>query len=146
MFAGGQLTENCAGVILLVENSRELRKLAAEALREQGFQALEASNVDEAIAIYQERSDSIGLVITDLEMPGKSGLELANYISVRNRELPLLFVSLHSDDVLSRLLSPARAFLSKPFSVAALLEKVRETIEKPAPGLEPHGIAALTVL
>ena len=146
MLPGGQLTENCAGVILLVENSKELRRLASEALREHDFRVLEASNADEAIALFQARSDSISLVITDLEMPGKSGLELANYISLRNRDLPLLFVSLHSGDVLSRLLSPARAFLSKPFSAAALLDKVRQVIDRPASGFEPQGIAALTIL
>lgn len=146
MLAGGQLNENCAGVILLVENSRELRKLAAEALREHEFQVLEASNADEAIAIFRERSDSINLTITDLEMPGKSGLELANYISARNRYLPLLFISLHSGEVLSRLLSPARDFLSKPFSRAALIDKVLQITRKPEPDSSFHGVAALTVI
>jgi len=146
MLAGGQLTENCAGVILLVENSGKLRKLAAEALREHEFHVLEASNADEAINSFQEWPDSISLVITDLEMPGKSGLELANYISARDRHLPLLFISLHSGEVLSRLLSPARDFLSKPFSPAALVDKVRQMTRKQTPGSECHGVAALTVL
>lgn len=146
MLASGQLSENCAGVILLVENSRKLRKLAAEALREQEFQVLEASNADEAIASFEEWSDSISLVITDLEMPGKSGLELANYISARNRYLPLLFISLHSGEVLSRLLSPARDFLSKPFSLATLIDKVRQVTRKAEPDSGFHGVAALTVL
>ena len=146
MRASGQFTENCAGVILLVENSRELRKLAAGVLREHEFQVLEASNAGEGIAIFQEWSDSITLVITDLEMPGKSGLELANYISVRNRNLPLLFISLHSSEVLSRLLSPARDFISKPFSPAVLIDKVRQVTRKPEPGSEFHGAAAMTML
>ena len=143
MLAGGQLTENCAGVILLVENSRKLRGLAAGVLREHEFQVLEASNAEEAIAIFQEWSDSISLVVTDLEMPGKSGLELANYISVRNRHLPLLFISLHSGEVLSRLLSPARDFISKPFSPAALLEKVRQVTQTPPQGSDAQGVEAL---
>ncbi len=146
MLAGGQLTENCAGVILLVENSRKLRKLAAEFLRENDFVVLEASTADEGIAIFQEWPNSISLVITDLEMPGKSGLELANFISARNRYLPLLFISLHSGEVLSRLLSPARDFISKPFSPAALIERVRQVTRRPEPGSGIHGVAALIEL
>jgi FixJ family two-component response regulator len=73
-------------------------------------------------------------------------LELANYISMRNRDLPLLFISIHSSDVLSRLLSPARDFISKPFSPAALIEKVRQVTRKPEPGSEFHGVAALIEL
>jgi two-component system, cell cycle sensor histidine kinase and response regulator CckA len=143
MLAGGQSSENCAGVILLVQNSRKLRGLAAEVLREHEFQVLEASNAEEAIAIFQEWSDSISLVVTDLEMPGNSGLDLANYISVRNRHLPLLFMSLHSGEVLSRLLSPARDFISKPFSPAALLEKVRQVTQNPPQGSDSQGVEAL---
>ena len=146
MLAGGQMRENCAGVILLVDDSWKLRGLAAETLRGQGFGVLEASDAEEAIAIYRERADSIGMVITDLEMPGKSGLELANFISVRNASLPLLFVSLHSSEVLSRLLSPSRDFLSKPFSPAALVDKVRQVFRRKELGSEFNGAAALPLL
>jgi DNA-binding response OmpR family regulator len=48
--------------------------------------------------------------------------------------------------VLSRLLSPARDFISKPFSPAALIEKVRQVTRKPEPGSEFHGVAALIEL
>lgn len=117
-----------AGTVLLVDDSNQLRRFAAQILSEEGFDVLEAADAEEGIAIYRQQTDSIDLVVTDIHMPGKSGLELADYVSSRNSDLPLLFISSHSPEVLSRIFASTREFLSKPFRADALVHKVRKLI------------------
>jgi two-component system, cell cycle sensor histidine kinase and response regulator CckA len=120
--------KNRAGTVLLVDDSDQLRRFAAHILTEEGFDVLEAVDAEEGIAIYRQWADSIDLVVTDIHMPGKSGLELADYVSSRNSDLPLLFISSHSTEVLSRIFASTREFLSKPFRADALVHKVRKMI------------------
>jgi DNA-binding NtrC family response regulator len=113
-----------------VDDSHQLRRFAAQVLREAGFDVWEAADAEEGIAIFRQRADSIDLVVTDIHMPGKSGLELADFVSSRNSDLPLLFISSHSPEVLSRIFASTREFLSKPFRTETLVRKVRKLIER----------------
>jgi DNA-binding NtrC family response regulator len=130
MSASSTREKNRTGTILLVDDCEQLRKFSARVLSAEGFEVLEAGDAEEGIAIFQQRADSIGVVVTDICMPGKSGLELADYVSSRNSELPLLFISSHSPEVLSRIFASTREFLSKPFRPDALVHKVRKLIAR----------------
>ena len=70
-------------VVLIVEDEALLRMHAAAVLEEAGFDTVEASNADEAIATLEARRD-IRIVLTDIEMPGSmDGLKLARCIRER---------------------------------------------------------------
>jgi CheY-like chemotaxis protein len=66
-------------VVLIVEDEFLIRMASAEAIRDAGFEVLEAANADEAIGILESRRD-IRVVFTDIQMPGSmDGAKLAHF-------------------------------------------------------------------
>ena len=66
--------------ILLVDDSKVVAKLLSDKLSEKGYAVIACSDVDSAIAAYKENELGIGLVITDLIMPGKDGNDLIDFL------------------------------------------------------------------
>ena len=73
------------------------------------------------------------MLITDIEMPGQSGFELADALSAERPELPILFMSGvdRGDLRIQQRLGRHRAFLEKPFSPDALLAEILELAAPP---------------
>ena len=63
--------------ILVVDDEREILDEIAEALTDEGYEAVCADRVDAALEILRNQPD-IGMVVTDLKMPGKTGVDLIN--------------------------------------------------------------------
>jgi two-component system, cell cycle sensor histidine kinase and response regulator CckA len=114
--------------LLLVEDMSEVRTTLADALRRAGFEVLEARSAEEAAALSVETLDQLDAVVSDVVMPGRSGVELALELLGRRPELPLLLVSGDlGDSDRSRL--PARVrFLQKPFASEQLLRALAELL------------------
>jgi two-component system cell cycle sensor histidine kinase/response regulator CckA len=116
--------------VLVVEDREVVRDLARDILAASGFDVVAASGGAEALAIALSTA-RFDLLLTDVVMPQMSGPELA--VALRNRfaDLPVLYMSGYTDDVLdaSALAEPATAFLRKPFSNVELVEKVRELLD-----------------
>ena len=75
--------KNGKAVVLVVEDTALIRMSAVHLVLEAGYEALEASDADEAIRILESRSD-IDLVFTDVQMPGSmDGIKLSHYIRDR---------------------------------------------------------------
>ena len=112
-------------VVLVVEDEFLLRMDAIDMIASAGFEALEAVNADEAIAILEERPD-IAVVFTDIQMPGSmDGLKLAR--AVRGRWPPIKIVAtsgrLHVEE---RDLPTGGRFLPKPYSPRQVMGVLRE--------------------
>jgi CheY-like chemotaxis protein len=105
--------------ILVVEDEPLFRMLAVELLEETGFEALEASNADEAILIL-ERNPDIRILMTDINMLGSmDGLRLASV--VRERCSPVEIVVVSAKQALDPAKLPERAvFLPKPYDIDKL--------------------------
>src|SRR5439155_20883262 len=88
--------------ILLVEDEDLVRSLGARILREQGYTVLEASSGTEALKLADARHGELALVLTDVIMPGISGFELGEQLRAREPELPVLFMSGHTDPTVAR--------------------------------------------
>src|SRR5215470_1622308 len=112
-------------VILVVEDDFLLRMDAAEIIRDAGFEVLEASNADEAIAILESRND-IAVVFTDIQMPGSmDGLKLAR--AVRGRWPPIKIVTTSGQCVVEATdLPEGGRFLPKPYSATQVSGLLRE--------------------
>ncbi len=93
-------------------------------LARHGFRVLTASSGRYALELFSRERDEIDLVITDIVMPGIDGPALAGELQRLRPGLPVLFISGYPD----RAGATAAPFLSKPFSSAALLGKVRSLI------------------
>ncbi len=130
------------GRILLVEDEDMVRRLVAEALSGAGFEVLAAANGAEALARAAEVGGRLDLLLTDLIMPGMNGRELHRRLRAPYPDLPVLYVSGYTGDLLGHhgVLEPGTNFLPKPFSIRALLAAVSELVSQrrasppPTPG------------
>jgi DNA-binding NtrC family response regulator len=117
--------------ILLVEDEEMVRNLVRETLEHEGYQVLDAPGPLEAQRIADRYRGTIQLLITDVVMPKVSGRELAEGLLKRRPHLKVLYMSGYTDSAIvnSGILQKEVAFLQKPFTPAALSEKVREVLE-----------------
>lgn len=120
-----------APVILIVEDDPFLRVLAVEFVEEAGFEALEAGDADQAIAILESRSE-IAVLFTDINMPGSmDGLELALVVSNRWPAIEILVASGHVRLQQSDL-PPNGRFLGKPYHAAAMIAELHSLVSQAA--------------
>jgi two-component system, cell cycle sensor histidine kinase and response regulator CckA len=123
--------------ILLAEDEEMVRELAIEIFQGAGYTVLDAPNGAAALAICDRHEGRIDLLVTDLVMPGMSGIELARRVCDSRPGIPVLFMSGYSEDAKQRLgdLDEGRAFLQKPITPTKLSRKVREIFSERAGGI-----------
>jgi PAS domain S-box-containing protein len=117
--------------ILVVEDQEQLRVLAGRMLRRYGYRVLEAADSAEAQLHSKNYEGEIHLMLTDIVMPGLSGLELADLFKAQRPLMKVVFMSGYSDRAVARSLELAGIYLAKPFSPTALASKVREVLDTP---------------
>jgi two-component system, cell cycle sensor histidine kinase and response regulator CckA len=117
--------------IVVVEDDESVRKLIRSILTNVGYTVIEARDGQEALALCQNQSHGIHLVLSDLIMPNLSGPEFAARITSLRPELKVLFMSGYTDNavVLHGVLEADTPYLQKPFTPAGLTSKVREVLE-----------------
>jgi PAS domain S-box-containing protein len=121
--------------ILLTEDAAVVRDLTCDLLRAAGYRVLAAATPDEALALCENHSGTIDLLLTDVVLPGMSGRELAEHARRVRPKMRVLFVSGYPDDEMVRLgiQREEAVFLAKPFTADALGRKVRQALERSAP-------------
>ncbi|MDX9979664.1 MAG: response regulator [Lentisphaeria bacterium] len=117
--------------ILLVEDEPAILSMAATMLERQGYRVLAAASPVEAVRAAAAHPAAIHLLITDVVMPEMNGCDLAEAIRRRHPEIKLLFMSGYMAHSLTHrcVLAAGENFLSKPFSIQELAEKVRTALE-----------------
>ena len=125
--AGGSET------ILLVEDDDRVRALVSNMLRKHGYSVLLASAGDQALEIAMRHQGRIDLLLTDVLMAGLNGRMLSERLTAARPETRVLYMSGYSDDEILRfgVKTAAAHFIQKPFSVDALVHKIRETLALP---------------
>ncbi len=119
--------------ILLIEDEPSLRDMVGRALTASGYTVLGAGDGAEAMRVSGERNDAVDLVLTDMILPGMSGRELAVEFRRRRPGLPIIIMSGYTGETYPALESlPAGVgYLEKPFSLADLRRRVRESLDEP---------------
>ena len=119
------------GLVLLVDDEELVRNLSEQILADRGYQVVSAASATEALEVAGRLEREIDLLLTDIVMPGLSGLDLAQRLQKRVPRLRVLFMSGYSDSPLLRasLAREGAAFLQKPFTADALERRVRELLE-----------------
>jgi CheY-like chemotaxis protein len=120
-----------AETILVVEDETGVRNLVLRILRKQGYQALEARNGHEALELRRKHGGKIDLLMTDVVMPGMSGIDLAEQIRPFCKDLKVVFMSGYTDRAFAerQSLPEGSRYLPKPFSVEKLATQVREILD-----------------
>ena len=116
--------------ILLVEDDKMVRGMTEAALKQLGYSVICAGGPEEAIAIFQQAQDAIDLLITDVVMPKMNGRELHVRLKSLCPGLKTLFMSGYTTNVIVHhgVLEKGVHFISKPFSISNLTDKIRETL------------------
>ena len=119
--------------VLLVEDEEPVRTLTYQILHRAGFEVAAAASAEEALQIFESAPDEIGLILTDVVMPGMSGPDMLARI-VRERSVPALLMSGYPDlgEVVAD--SVALRIIPKPFTAAVLMAAIRETLERATGG------------
>ena len=134
-------------LVLVVEDDCEVLALVTETLNELGYEAVGTLRGDRAIEIYGEREQRFSLVITDLIMPGMSGLELSTKLEALDPHARVLIMSGCSPgDVQVPQNASVVGWVTKPFSVATLGRVVANALHLasagpsavPVTGAEPN--------
>jgi DNA-binding NtrC family response regulator len=115
-------------LILIVDDDDPVRVMLARLLRTQGYSVLQAANASQARTVLTEESPS--LVISDIVMPGESGIELRRTIADQWPELPVILISGYSAEGPAEFAArtPNTSFVQKPFAADQLLSLVEQTL------------------
>ena len=118
--------------ILLVEDEKAVRELAAWTLEKNGYTVLAAGDAAEATQLAQRHERRIHLLLTDVVMPEVNGRQLAQRLTSLRPGSKVLYMSGYTDDAVVHhgVLEPGVAFLQKPFTAADLARKMRQALER----------------
>lgn len=118
--------------ILLVEDDPEVRRYAAEVLRDSNYRVIEAGDGPSALAALAD-APTVHLLLTDVVLPGPmNGREIAAAVREQRPDVRVAFISGYARDLLMRQgrLDDDVRLLSKPFTYVELLKKVRRLLDR----------------
>jgi two-component system, cell cycle sensor histidine kinase and response regulator CckA len=118
--------------ILLVEDEPFVREATASILRSANFEVLQAEDARQAMQLYEECQRRIDLVMTDMVLPGRTGLQLGEDLRQHSPELPILVTSGYFNPEYETEAPESRTyFLAKPYSRRTLLDKIEQILASP---------------
>jgi len=119
--------------ILLVEDEPDVRRVVRLMLEGAGYQVVEAGDAAEALTLLAREAAGVPLVISDVIMPGMTGRELRDRITVAHPGIRVLYLSGYTSDIIQHkgFLETEADLLMKPFSSRTLLARVREFLDRP---------------
>ncbi|HRN53517.1 MAG TPA: response regulator [Gemmatimonadaceae bacterium] len=117
--------------ILVVEDEESIRLVARRVLQRAGYTVLEAESGAAALKAIEEHRGALHLVMTDLVMPGMSGIELASVLRRQHPTLKFLFTSGYSAEAVSdRFVHDGEwNFISKPYGLRELTTEIRRVLD-----------------
>jgi CheY-like chemotaxis protein len=119
--------------ILVVEDEENVRTLLRKLLARNGYTVAVAASAADAAALIEREQLRVDLLVTDVVLAHDSGRDLAAVVQHRQPRARVLYISGYTDDAVVRhgILTEEMPFLQKPFSAAALLEKVAAVLAAP---------------
>lgn len=121
--------------ILVVDDNQDIRDLVVHILSADGFHVFSANDGDSALAILA--ANHVDLVLLDVMMPGKSGLEVLDQIRNGHQktihEIPVVMMTAKStiEDIDEALTLGATSYIVKPFRGTSIRERVRTLFDLP---------------
>ncbi|WP_236024693.1 PAS domain-containing hybrid sensor histidine kinase/response regulator [Arenibaculum pallidiluteum] len=124
-----------SGNIMLVEDEDAVRVFSARALRNKGYQVLEARSGEQALEMLGQEGTRVDLLISDVVMPQMDGPTLIRKVRATRPDLKVIFISGYTEDRFRQHLDdPTQIhFLPKPFSLKQLASKVKDVLRGELP-------------
>ena len=125
------------GRVLLVEDEDAVRAFSGRALRNKGYEVLEADSGEAALEILSGEGAEVDLLITDVIMPNMDGPTLIREVRKSHPSLKVICISGYAEDRLREKMDIGEGvhFLAKPFSLKQLAAKVKDVMRGAAPTL-----------
>jgi DNA-binding NtrC family response regulator len=116
--------------VLVIDDEVGIRRLACMLLEEAGFDVDLAADGDEALERIHESSETPDLILLDVTMPRRSGVEVLEEIRRVNTDLPVVLMSGFTESEVASVLEsdPRTSFLQKPFTGESLQQVVRAAL------------------
>jgi two-component system chemotaxis response regulator CheY len=115
--------------VLLVDDDAEIRSLMRTFLEHEGYSVFSSGDAERGAQIFRS-VPQIDLLVTDLYMPGRSGLELGLELKEMRHDLPVLLISggLMIDGQMAKMQAEGWSFLGKPFRLPEMLATVHRIL------------------
>ena len=116
--------------ILIVDDEKNILRVVSTTLKNERYDITAAQSAEEAIEKFGR--DGFDLVITDLKLPGQSGLDLLAYVKAQEPDLPVIMITAFGtiETAVDAMKKGAFNYLTKPVNPDELLTVVREAVEK----------------
>jgi FixJ family two-component response regulator len=123
------VSPRCSRWVAIVDDDAPMRDALLDRLDEAGFSACAFASGEEFLA--SGRQYDCSCLITDIRMPGMSGLDLQSRLNAERLRVPIIFITAHGDERMrmQALRAGAVEFLAKPFDDEVLLDRVRAALE-----------------
>ena len=118
--------------ILLIEDDKDIIALMKIYLNENGYNPYIAENSEQAVRIFTAKEKEIDLIISDMILPGKTGLEIVEQLRLIKNDIPAIFSSGYLEDKskYSEMGGKDYGFIQKPFEINELLKLIKEKLQK----------------
>jgi FixJ family two-component response regulator len=115
-------------VISIIDDDPSVRQATDGLVRSLGYRAMTFASAEDFL--QSDHIDDTSCLITDVQMPGLSGVELQSVLKARGTRLPIIFITAFPEDRIRRCVLEAGAvgFLSKPFEEASLIRHLETAL------------------
>ncbi len=137
----GEAPANGRRKILLVEDEDFVRRVACQILSDAGYRVVAATNAREALLAYEQHHGDVGLLMTDVVLPGESGRMLARKICQIDPSTKVLLMTGYAEQM-GLELAPHEDLLAKPFASAELLRRVARLLGREGNAVEAETAGA----
>ncbi len=115
--------------VFLVEDEDAVRAFSARALANKGYTVFEAASGELAVERLEKEKLQFDILVTDVIMPNMDGIQLSKIVKEKYPDVPVIFMSGYTEDRFRDEFDSEFYFLSKPFTLKQLAEKVKEVLE-----------------
>lgn len=121
--------------ILIIEDDLRLASLLRTGIEEAGFHVLLAYNAEMALRLFRSNADAVSLVLSDIILPGMTGLELCKQVRAERPDMPILMLTAlgTTDDKLEGFDAGADDYMTKPFDFRELLARITVLLRRTSP-------------
>jgi two-component system, cell cycle sensor histidine kinase and response regulator CckA len=136
MGKGALMTEVSGATILLVENDEVIRELYRNILEFKGYRVIEAGDGADGVEKFFAHRDEIHILISDVMMPRKNGIETYEEILKIKNDVKVIFTSGYNTELTNLIQVEGLNYLQKPYSPQILLHKIEEVLAGNSPPVQ----------
>ena len=113
------------GRVLFVDDDKSMLELSSERLKKRQFEVVTAQSAAEARVVFDAAEPDV--VVTDLNMPGQSGIQLCEWVVTNRRDTPVIVITAFGslDTAIAAIRAGAYDFITKPFEIDVLAIALR---------------------